>query len=118
MAEGGRGHVLIRRSYNEYQHAFDYSYYIMSRGRVNRTAELRYLQNYKNKIREEQLKKNLKTFIYKKPDGIDEIRSSLIDDTDIENQATPKSQDDQSGRKSSKFQSFRKRLSLRRRRNS
>jgi hypothetical protein len=43
VSEGGRGHVLIRRSYMEYQHAFDYAYYIMSRGRINRTAELRYL---------------------------------------------------------------------------
>jgi len=53
VAEGGRGHVLIRRSFLEYQHAFDYAYFIMSRGRINRTAELRYLQNYKTKVREE-----------------------------------------------------------------
>ena len=44
VSEGGRGHPLFRRSFFEYRSSFDYAYYIMSRGRINRQAEIRYLQ--------------------------------------------------------------------------
>lgn len=71
------------------------------------------------------MKKCLKTFIYKKPDRInpvDEIRQTLIEETDIENESGSsnlKSLDDEvSTQKSNTFRNFRKRLSLRRRRNS
>ena len=43
VADGGRGHPLLRRSFYEYRHAFDYAYFVMSRGRINRQAEIRYL---------------------------------------------------------------------------
>jgi hypothetical protein len=57
VSQGGRGHPLIRRSFYEYRHAFDYAYYVMSRGRINRAAEIRYLQNYKNRLKEASFKK-------------------------------------------------------------
>jgi hypothetical protein len=38
----------------------------MSRGRVNRAAEIRYLQKYKNKLKDLKMKKGLKTMIYKR----------------------------------------------------
>ena len=65
VSQGGRGHPLIRRSFYEYRHAFDYAYYVMSRGRINRAAEIRYLQNYKNRLKEASLKKQLKSVVYK-----------------------------------------------------
>jgi membrane protein implicated in regulation of membrane protease activity len=37
VAEGGRGHPLMRRTFFEYKHAFGYAWYVMSRGRINRT---------------------------------------------------------------------------------
>lgn len=41
--EGGRCDPLARRSFYEYRNAFDYAYFVMSRGRVNRVSEIRYL---------------------------------------------------------------------------
>lgn len=43
VAEGGRFHPLMRRTYMEYKYAFSYSWYVMSRRRVNRTHEIREL---------------------------------------------------------------------------
>jgi hypothetical protein len=65
-AEGGRCHPMFRRSFNEYRHAFDYACFVMGRGRINRVAEIRYLQNYKDKIKEAKLKKTIKTVTYVK----------------------------------------------------
>ena len=62
---GGRIHPLLRRSFDEYMHAFNYSYYIQSRVRINRSAELRYLLSYKNKVKEEQIRNRIKSVVYK-----------------------------------------------------
>lgn len=64
-ANGGRWHPLARRSYQEYLHAFNYAFYIQSRVRINRTAELAYLQQYKNQAKEEEIKKQLISVVYK-----------------------------------------------------
>lgn len=76
VSQGGRGHPLIRRTFNEYQSAFDYALFIISRGRINRNTELRYLQNYKNKQRQSQLRHRIKTLTYKCED-IHTMRDSL-----------------------------------------
>jgi hypothetical protein len=36
VSEGGRGHPFIRREFIAYRYAFDYSYYMMSKGVVSR----------------------------------------------------------------------------------
>lgn len=64
-ARGGRRHPLTRRSYQEYLHAFNYAFYVQSRVRINRTAELAYLQQYKNQAKEEEIKKQLISVVYK-----------------------------------------------------
>ena len=43
IEEGGRGHPLLRRTYFEYKHAFNYSWYKLSQGRINRAHEIREL---------------------------------------------------------------------------
>lgn len=76
-SQGGRFHPLARRTFCEYRHAFDYAYYIMSRGRVNRAAEIRYLQKYKNKLKDLKMKKGLKTMIYKRKMNTKAINNDL-----------------------------------------
>lgn len=63
--EGGRIHPLVRRSYDEYRHAFDYAHFVMSRGRITRISELRYLQTYKNQVRNQSARQSIKTIIFK-----------------------------------------------------
>jgi hypothetical protein len=41
--EGGRGHPFLRREFTAYRNAFDYSYFMMSKGAVSRNQEIRYL---------------------------------------------------------------------------
>ena len=43
VAQGGRGHPLLRRKLEEYRYSFDYAFYILSRGRVSRVSEIRFL---------------------------------------------------------------------------
>ena len=84
-ANGGRSHPLARRSYHEYMHAFNYAFYIQSRVRINRTAELAYLQQYKNQAKEEEIKRRLVSVVYKssfkqtKSIDIDKIKDGHID---------------------------------------
>lgn len=90
VSQGGRGHPLMRRSFYEYRCAFDYAYFVMSRGRINRQAEIRYLQTYKDKLKEAKLKRSLKTVTYIQPklevnliqEPIDEMRQNLIEPAD------------------------------------
>ena len=65
VEDGGRGHPLMRRTFFEYKHAFSYSWYKMSQGRINRTHEIRELQNYRSKIREVNIRKKLKVVTYR-----------------------------------------------------
>lgn len=65
VSQGGRGHPLLRRSFSEYMHAFDFAFHIFVRGRVNRAAELRYLQNYRNSVRTARQANRLRSVVYK-----------------------------------------------------
>lgn len=91
VSEGGRGHILIRRSFKEYKDAFDYAHFVISRVRINRTIELRYLQAYKNRMREEKNKKRLQTFVFKSrhelPVAINESIASSSDLSDKSNES-------------------------------
>lgn len=62
---GGRGHPLFRRTFDEYRHAFDYAHFILSRGRITRASEIRYLQNYKAKMRNASARDRIKTVVYR-----------------------------------------------------
>ena len=41
--EGGRCHPMLHRRCTEYRNSFDYAYFVMARGRVTRTTEVRFL---------------------------------------------------------------------------
>jgi hypothetical protein len=67
VAEGGRGHALLRRTMLEYKAAFDYGCFMMSRGGFGRQAEIRYIANYRTNQRNANQRKMLKHLIYKTP---------------------------------------------------
>ena len=112
VSEGGRGHPLIRRSFQDYQDAFDYAHFVLSRGRVNRLVELRYLQNYKNRKREANLRNRIKTVTYKvkkskrKEESVDTSTVSLAkEETSLEESSdhpAPETSSEQTPRKQSK----------------
>lgn len=78
VSEGGRGHPLFRRTFEEYRHAFDYAHFILSRGRITRASELRYLQNYKTKMRNASARDKIKTVIYRSSAKPAEAKESPI----------------------------------------
>jgi len=80
VSEGGRGHFLMRRRFQEYKDAFDYAHFVITRVRINRAIEYRYLQTYKNRMREQNMRYRLRTVTYK-------IKNSVIEEEkrDIEN---------------------------------
>lgn len=51
VADGGRGHALFHRTLLEYKGSFDYACFMMSRGGFGRQAEVRYISNYRNNMR-------------------------------------------------------------------
>ena len=65
VVEGGRGHPLMRRSFFEYMHAFGYSWYVMTRGRINRAHEIRELQTYRTRMREKNLLNRIQVATYR-----------------------------------------------------
>ena len=60
-----RCHPLVRRSMLEYKCAFDYACFMLSRGRVGRMTERRYLTQHKDAIKEARQKKLLKCLTYR-----------------------------------------------------
>jgi len=87
VSEGGRGHPLLRRTFFEYMHGFDYAYYLMSRGRVNRQAELRYLSNYKNQIKVANQVRRLRSVTYKEQKPVEEeeeLFKKVFDEKELE----------------------------------
>lgn len=89
-----RCHPLVRRSLLEYKCAFDYACFMLSRGRVGRITELRYLQQHKDAIREARQKKLLKCLTYrvKKPRSNDvtdsDKQESLLGDSSIDTESS------------------------------
>ena len=66
----------MRRSLLEYKFAFDYACFMLSRGRVGRMTERRYLMQHKDAIKDARQKKLLKCLTYRVKNPLNDASES------------------------------------------